>query len=124
MSFTLPTFNLMCNIYTPPFTGGPPRVAVACNLAWSRRISMPSGQALVGVEPMVMTLLLPAGTDIRVGAQGVAFDIVEVPAGTGRWYNVLQVDDIGKGFLNEHRAALLGKLANTEGVPNWPIPMP
>jgi hypothetical protein len=56
-------------------------------------------------EVMTMDLLLPAGTDIRGTQDTVGCDIVEVPAGTGRYYWSLTVDDIGKGWPNEHRIA-------------------
>jgi hypothetical protein len=54
--------------------------------------------------------------------QGIPnFDLVEVPAGTGRFYRVQWVDDLGKGFDNEHRFALL---LQTNTFSPWPIPMP
>jgi hypothetical protein len=59
------------------------------------------------------------GTDIRDLNTATGYDIVEVPAGTGRLYLVEQVDDVGKGFLNEHRCATLSK-----GLFTWPSPIP
>jgi hypothetical protein len=68
-------------------------------------------------------LLLPAGTDIRDWAcwDGLAMDqpdVVEAPRGTGRYYTVIQVDDVAKGFPNEYRVAFIAKGAY------WPIPIP
>ncbi len=114
--FSLPTFNVSVSIWRstaiPP--GGPPAVIVMGNLAWGRR-SAP----LVSVgQSTGMTLLLPALTDVR-GDDGLALgDIVEVPSGSSRFYHADYVDDIGKGFLNEHRAAVL-----RHGSP-WPVPTP
>lgn len=55
----------------------------------------------------VMYLLLQAYTDIRGENSVGGADTVEVPAGSGRYYTVTWVDDIGKGFSNEHRFACL-----------------
>jgi hypothetical protein len=65
------------------------------------------------------SLLVPKKTAImdRQGP-GSATHFVEAPKGTGRWYEVIMVDDIGKGFPNEHRYAVLVKY----GV--WPDPIP
>jgi hypothetical protein len=46
---------------------------------------------------------------------------VEVPAGSGRYYEVVQVDDAGKGFPNEHRIA--GLIATVD-LGMWPVPYP
>jgi hypothetical protein len=54
-----------------------------------------------------MSLLLPKGTDIRGPQDSVAADNVEVPAFSGRWYRVVAVDDVGKGFSNEYRNAAI-----------------
>lgn len=118
MSFTVPTFNIMCNIYRqaalPP---NPPAVVVACNLAWGRRVH----QTNSGFTVAVMELLLPAHTDIRGHMWAGPADVVEVPAGTGRWYGVAAVDDAGRGFTNEHRIALI---AQTAAIVPWPAPYP
>jgi hypothetical protein len=121
MAFVVPTFNIQCNIWR---SGNPPPAApdltVECNLAFGRRVSSYQGVISVPNEP-IMSLLLPPSTDIR-GPQSGAQDVaVEVPAGSGRFYTILGVDDIGKGFPNEHRCALL---AWTSTFGSWPIPMP
>lgn len=121
MAFSLPTFNLSCNIWraTNPI-GNPPDNVSVCNLAWGKRVST----SLLGgprVSVVLMTLLLPPGTDIRDASTQALQDLVEVPAGSGRIYIVLGVDDIGKGFANEHRAAVIGK-DTTYGY--WPSPIP
>lgn len=111
MPYVLPTFNLSVNIWwweqylglVPP--GNPPDVITVCNLALGRRIGSNDQPHLSS-----MWLLLPALTDIRcVDLTGTATQpgLVEVPAGSGRYYDVDYVDDIGKGFANEHRFALI-----------------
>lgn len=121
MSFSLPTFNLMCNIWY--FPNVPPAVAdlsVKCNLAYGRRVNLGvnSEDSLGGT---LMTLLLPPATDVRAAPQSAAGSVVEVPAGTGRFYYTLGVDDVGKGFANEHRVTIL---TPTGDFGLWPTPYP
>lgn len=125
--FSLPTFNLTVNawrsIHNPLVD--PPDTVEDCNLAWGRRASVPAsgGTSTVGVVFTAMTLLLPPLSDVRDGLQpGTGADVVEVPAGSGRFYDVLLVDDIGKGFPNEHRCAVVLKSV-LPGL-QWPTPYP
>lgn len=125
--FTLPQFNLSINIWHYatwfgqfPGTIPAPDVVTTCNLALGKRISPPGA--------FFMWALLPALTDIRDGLKSPATgngDIVEVPAGSGRYYFVESVDDAGKGFANEHRVAAImhSNLAFTF-LPDWPVPYP
>lgn len=120
--YVLPVFNLTCNVWTfvtnPPL--GPPRISPVCNLAYGRRVIF-GGEAIAGVAdfpPAAMSLLLPKLTDIRGLQSAAGNDIVEVPAGSGRYYIVVYVDDIGKGFTNEHRIALITQNGT------WPTPVP
>jgi len=56
-----------------------------------------------------MVLLTPAHTDLRDNASTGGHDAVEVPSGSGRYYDVTYCDNIGMGFPNEHRAGVLQK---------------
>lgn len=119
MAYVLPTFNLTGNCWHglnhPPAA---PDLVFDCNLCFGRRI----GPFDAITTAFCMQLLVPAGTDLRTPVQGIPnFDLVEVPAGTGRFYRVQWVDDLGKGFDNEHRFALL---LQTNTFSPWPIPMP
>lgn len=119
MPYSLPTFNLTINLWHPPtFFPAAPAQVIMGNLAYSRRVHSFGGNSIGE-----MFLLVPALTDLRspVNQAGVSFDEVEVPAGSGRFYVVYAVDDVGKGFSNEHRCAVL--VQNT-GRGLWPIPMP
>jgi hypothetical protein len=120
MAFSLPVFNLTCNISTGTHPGGIPRGTSPCNLAFGRRIFTPATTQgwPVTAAGFFMQLLLPALTDIRSLHSAGTADSVEVPAGTGRWYDVIAVEDAGKGFANEHRVAWLLPLTG------WPVPMP
>jgi hypothetical protein len=119
MAFTVPDFNITCNLwsFTAPPPAAPRAAAVPCNLAFGRRVQ-PSASAGGGQAQ----LLLPAFTDVRDIFNGPGNqDIVEAPAGSGRFYVVDFVDDIGKGFANEHRVAVMAK---TRLYGNWPVPIP
>jgi len=132
MAFTTPTFNLLCDIWEGPFLMKTLRLAdVPCNLALGRRVQ----QLFVDpVQPLTApacpNLLLPPLTDVRdQDCNTTVSDFVEVPKGTGRWYIVLLVDDVGKGFPNEYRLAAIAKIsAHIDGAAYaglfWPTPIP
>jgi len=131
MPFTVPEFPLTCNIYDGPWIGKSFRNISECNLAQGRR-GMPSVILDDGAPTdytVLSQLLLPSLTDVRDGSCGGESDIIECPAGSGRWYSVVTVDDLGKGFPNEHRFALLHKIweaLNPLVFPgaDWPTPIP
>lgn len=131
MAFTLPEFNLTCNIWRSMglvWPLGSPDVVSDCNLAFGRRVLAPNNFR-PNESSFLMQLLLPALTDIRDLSCAAVPDTVEVPAGSGRWYQALLVDDIGKGFDNEHRVAGILKVSNAMtpyffNVPQWPAPIP
>jgi len=118
--YVLPTFNLDVNLWhngnTPP---APPDTITVGNLTPGRRTIGKYATETGGAElPANMFLLVPLGTDIRDAKGGTGDDLAEVPAGSGRFYTVRFVDDIGFGFSNEHRFAILS------GLGPWPIPFP
>ena len=143
MAFHPPTFNLTVNLWRGPNpVTNPPTFVFQGNLAIGRRqlFAPPAistaAQFTAGPQYGDATeLLLPKGSDIR-GPQNAGYtDIVEVPAGTGRYYLVLWVDDVGRGFSNEYRLALLKQCdfqmvsltafgATFGSVPAWPVPTP
>jgi hypothetical protein len=104
MAYRLPTFNLNATITR----AGGFSFTFSCNLAWGQRVNTGYGErGSPGIYTVFMTLLCPALTDIRGSLSTTGADQVEVPSGSGRIYQAVAVDDIGKGFPNEHRAALL-----------------
>lgn len=125
MPYRLPVFNLMCNISTAG-TYPAVRLAVMCNLAFGKRVQVSStgGTGAPGVQVMTMYLLLPALTDVRGANNASGQDRVEVPAGSGVTYDVTQVLDIGKGFANEHRVAMLTTYSIGGAPFLWPTPIP
>ncbi len=132
MAFDLPTFNLSVDVYTGPWLTRAFRLNTPGNLAFSRRVVQIQG-GFVPTSPSstlstLMTLLLPPLTDVRDHFCGGSYDVVEVPSGSGRWYAVAGVDDIGKGFTNEHRCAWLAKIgASVDATAfaglTWPVPI-
>jgi len=117
MPYQEPTYNLTCNIFTSGVITDPPRVTNApCNIAWGKRVNVPStgGTGFVGIPLMTLTLLLPSEVDIRGSASVGGFDAVEVPAFSGRYYICVFADFIGQGFDNEHRGAVLQQRAPFE----------
>ncbi|HET9309355.1 MAG TPA: hypothetical protein VFO46_25295 [Candidatus Sulfotelmatobacter sp.] len=109
MTYVQPQFNITVNIWR----GGnavtnPPDLSPLGNLSPGR---------IVGVNTELdqfssnntggMWLRLPANTDIRDKKASTGEDTVEAPAGSGKWYKAAWVDDIGAGFTNEHRFAML-----------------
>lgn len=121
MSFSVPTFNISVNVWrsgnAPPAL---PDFVFPCNLAFGRRTSSFQGVISSPNEP-IMTCLLPVGTDVRGPMTQFPDTCYEVPAGSGRYYTCVGLDDIGKGFANEHRALLLSW---TVSFGFWPVPTP
>lgn len=132
MAFTVPNFNLKCDVYGGPWLTRSLRIGnLACNLALGRRVQVAGTLADTGdPAPACPMLLVPALSDIRDFSQNIpATDYVEVPSSSGRWYQVLQVDDVGKGFSNEYRIVAIAKICDTIDpvlYPGlfWPTPMP
>lgn len=120
MAFRLPNFNLRCNIRpTTSHVWPPGTVPTGANRLTNQLCALVAGERSSAAAVQIsatstyptsigMFLLLPALTDIR-GIQDSTFnvDAVECPAGTGRWYQVAWVDDVAKGYANEHRMALM-----------------
>jgi hypothetical protein len=132
MAFTVPDFPLTCNIWTgPAFPAGAPRLTSPCNLAFGKRVTISPEDVTTNVALLAASqLLLPKLTDIRDASCNVVngADIVECPAGSGRYYFSEYVEDLGKGFANEHRIAMLIKACAANSTAfvghNWPTPIP
>lgn len=123
MAYIVPPMPLIAAVWSagslPPFE--PPRLTTVCNLAFGRRVGSALAQPTFTASELgsCSQLLVPAFTDIRPPWTLAGADFVEVPQGTGRYYRVVYVEDLGKGFPNEHRLALI-----QPGVYAWPVPVP
>ncbi|MBA0087220.1 MAG: hypothetical protein HRJ53_19730 [Acidobacteria bacterium Pan2503] len=130
MAFKIPTFNLTCNVWRNALAPAPyatPDLALPCNLTPGKRVFTPLS-ATVFAFRYPMELLLPVGSDVRAMWNGANQDLIEVPAGSKRFYSVLWVDDVAKGFANEYRVAVIGY--QVTGGANFappiaaPVPLP
>lgn len=124
MSYTTPAFNLVCNIWHSPGNPlGAPSLSPGCNLQFALHTKAETASGLDYAAPY---LLLPKLTDIRGFWNSTLADVVEVPSGSGRLYNVRWVDDVGKGFANEYRIAGLNQVLDpfAEYGVVFPVPLP
>jgi len=132
MAFTLPEFPLTVHVYNGPWIGKTFRLSTPANLAVGRRVVTDAQFRNVWADTYngLVNLLFPPGTDVRDTNCNIPNnDIVEVPAGSGRWYALAYVDDLGKGFPNEHRYAFAYKISEHLDVTRypglfWPSPIP
>jgi len=131
-SFALPNFNLVANVWhnpgVDPSTYPSPSLSAPCNLANGRVSHILNSQKRLPAQSELgasASMLFPINTDIRDASLTPNPDVIEVPAGSGRFYWVAFCDDIAKGFVNEHRWAVCPKVW-TNGFFNyrWPTPMP
>ncbi len=134
MAFSVPDFNLVATLARGRWlTRTVIDAAMPCNLAMGRRVQTQTFDlAQPQYQPAQPHLLIPALTDVRDFSQVIvsgSYDMVEVPAASGRWYRVGIVDDVGKGFTNEYRMCGIMKICSfidsTEYAGLfWPTPMP
>jgi len=110
--YVLPNFNITCNVWRfgNAITNAPDLTPTG-NLSPGRLTGVDEGLDPKSANTQgVMWLRLPAHTDVRDGKDVNGPDVIEAPAGSGKFYNCVWVDDIGTGFTNEHRfAALVGR---------------
>jgi hypothetical protein len=136
MGFAVPTMPVPVDLWrfgTP--VGNPADLSFSANLSFRK-----DGRPFVAIQGggsvsylTAVELLCPKLTDIR-GHTAAPFngDRVEVPAGSGRFYAVIFVEDVGKTFANEYRLAILAQLTSLvigyTGQPwgplLWPVPTP
>lgn len=112
MAFQPPRFNLTATIYDfygPPFLPRhAARLQAPCQIRAIRTALALNHDVASGPGTL---LLFPRLTDIRpffgFAVAGISGDVVEVPAGSARFYVCNYIEDVAKGFLNEHRAAIV-----------------
>jgi hypothetical protein len=130
MPFVLPTFNLHvkqfrgCNPTTAFPGGGVAHGAFQGNLASWARLGV-----FLTAGPILLCPPLQDIVSLRVIGGINTYDMLEIPSGSGRWYYCNNVDDVGKGFANEHRVVGLSQTigdqwAITDPSWYWPIPYP
>lgn len=132
MAFSVPTFPIDCDVYSGPWLTKAFRFNTVCNLALGRRVQqqfqdfdVPEVQA----SSLQMALLVPLLTDFHDKAMNLENDVIECPAGSGRWYGLEAFDDVAKGFDNEYRIAIITKISAAVDSTRyaglyWPTPVP
>lgn len=130
MGFRVPSFNLMCRVWSraavpagPVITAnlGASRVDYSCQLRGPGKTFF--GQNNLGFWEEVVEVAFPPLTDVRdwFSFDGVVLtgaDLVEVPIGSQVYYTIVAVYDVAKGFANEYRVGIAYK------QPYCPVPMP
>ena len=120
--YVLPIFPVTANVWrgNDAFPQPVPDLATEAVLLRNEQIITVGGNQL---ETMLMKF--PALTDVRDAYSiGATADYIEYPAASGRYYRVLYVDDLAKGFPNQHRFAVVYKTVNPQTGALWPVPIP
>lgn len=121
MAYVVPTFNLAFAIWRGPWAVppvGPPALVGMCNLTPGRRGNFtPVVPGVYAPGVALMFVLFPALTDVRDKLSATGADLVECPAGSGRYYGVIGVDDVAKGFANEYRWAAVHSVGKPTPIP-------
>jgi len=119
MPFQLPNFNSIVAVYraiNPPPAA--PEFLAPCQLRYPGRGPQDLFPGPLPQWFLCMQLLVNKTVDLRDPYSPSGQDIVEVPAGSGRIYKVMLVDQVALGFTNEYRIAWIAKVAP------WPEPTP
>jgi hypothetical protein len=93
-------------------------VNVPVQLYYPKPTALTSVQNATATTQILMYARFPKGTSIWGARNGVITNRVEIPQGTQRFYDVLHVDSVHRGFPNEYLQALL--LMGSQ----WPVPLP
>jgi hypothetical protein len=118
----VPQFPLIANIWR--FGNAPPNlpdVITPAQLHVGVQMRQIQGLATFSEGMITRFIYAPKGTDIRPFWRN-SNDFVELPAGSGRFYSVMDVDDVAKGFPNEFRIGLL--IVTQTFSAQWPFPIP
>lgn len=134
MPYVVPSMPLKCNVwhnYDPAVSayGAPDIVGVKCNLTPGKRSFLLYGIPVTIINSQLfytfgVEMLFASLADIRPPDDTAWMDYIECPDGSGRFYGVFYVDDIGKGFANEHRFAFCHRVAMATVFVDATIPVP
>lgn len=118
----IPQFPLTANIWrSGNATTNPPNVITPAQLHVGVQHRQLFGLATQCEQSITRFIYTPKGTDIRPFWFNTP-DTVEIPAGSGRYYTCMDVDDVARGFPNEFRIGALF-VSQTTGFA-WPLPIP
>lgn len=120
MPYRLPVFNLSGKVWTGPVMippGGAARLTVQCSI----RVYKTAFAVTTENANACVVIRFPALTDIRPKyglVQGMGSpDVIECPAGSGRFYEAEALEDVAKGFANEYRLVVVKQLGRPAGYP-------
>lgn len=134
-TYTLPSFNLLVNVWTAELNSNTDRWTFLAPVrardfqvqgqfyiqqrgqASTYAIPFRSGSNVASGMLVRLDLRVPKGTFLRYplpnNLDGSSnFDLVEVPAGSGRFYFVVFVTPVHQGFVNEYLLACVVPYAN------------
>ena len=130
----MPLFTQVWHNYDPAVSAyASPDANTPCNLSPGKRtfnsfIAPATTFMSITCYPFPMELLVPALSDYRPTSAGVLPDVIECPKNSLRFYVVAYVDDIGKGFANEHRLVMMYRFLQDavfiDGTFPVPVPLP
>lgn len=102
-----PTFNLTINCWQN-FVGifVVPPVALP-TLVTTAQLTLGDRVTFLSAISNNRYILVPKLTDLNWVRPLFGSDYIECPAGSGRFYVVRDVDDVGKGFANEYRQVMV-----------------
>lgn len=126
MTHKLPTYNLPYNLWRGGSSlADPPDATGLCELVVKPSFRQANSTATVNQSCVLRCMYVPKLTDIRPVWSPAGSDTVEIPAGSGRTYGIIDVDDVAKGFSNEFRLGQLAAVQHiTGGAATWPFPIP
>lgn len=115
----LPAFGVPANVWR--FANWvaffPPDVVTESELILRKPVVFINNNGAAFTQSFVVELWFPPLTDVRGWAGHVDPDVVEFPAGSGRLYTTIYVDDYAKGLPNEFRVAFCTPF-------QMPVPLP
>ncbi len=120
MAYQVPNFPLTCRAHAWLPGPYPPGGPVAGSVDFLGQLRFLKTAAELGQSNALnfMLLLIAASTPLFGNTASQNGDFVEVPKGSGRWYQVMMVDAVAAGFSNEHQAAVIVQMT---GIANlWP----
>lgn len=126
MKHNLPRFPSLANIWRAGnAVTNPPDLTTPAELHLTTQTGIVTTVTTSRRELLQRMIYLPKRTDVRPDWAAGQGDNIELPAGSGRYYLAVDVDDIARDFPNEFRvAAVIPTNAGVGPVTLWTMPMP
>ncbi len=120
----LPVFPLLANVWHTgnPVTDPPDLANIKAELVVTVHHRQVTGTTTQNKGNITRFIYFEKGTDVRAIWPAGFPDVVELPAGSAKYYDIVDVDDVAKGFPNEFRVAAVVVTSQVAGP--WPVPYP